>query len=265
MQKHYKILFVLCAAFLLLLPVLMLVFSLLPSGNHTLPDYYSSEYLAITSADGEEYVFRPSDRLFAEARTAFLCAALLEDGGADACREGRMTVEWIKDGISDRYMLSFSEDLRAAYIADTEGHLFRLREAELFPFLQSEAGASVLIGKFPPALRLDGKTVSPSVLEWLATVADRNGEACTLTSGDRLLSPAPVRLASPQGFLLTFEKEPTAITYTVFCGEERILDGTELPSSFDLPAGEYQLVLISEWEEGNTAVRAGYSIIFSVA
>ena len=266
MSNRYKILLLICAALVLLLPFSMLVFSLFSQGTDGLPDYRDAHYFAITAADGEEYVFRPSEPIFLNACAVFLAATPTKDGIADSRTGGHMMLEWIKDGVADRYTLSFSYDMRTACLLDANGNLFRLADGDTFPFLQSAAGAASLIDEYPSPLTLDGKDVAPSVLEWRATLTDRDGEEHTFTSGDRLLySSAPVRIASPQSYSLAFAEMPTSVSYTVFCGEELVCSGEGIPSSFNLPAGSYQLVLVAEWKDGNTAVRAGYSIIFSVA
>ena len=264
MQKQHKILLAICAVFLLVLPFSMLLGSLFAADASALPDYENAEWFAITSAEGEEYVFRPDDDLFSDACLAFLAATPTEATAADARPCGFMTLDWIKDGRADRYTLIFSYDMRTAILSDASGERYALAESDALLFLESDAGASAMTDEYPPALLLDGKTVSPAVLEWRARLFDRNGEEKTVSSGELLVSSVPSRIATPVTFLLAFETPPTRVTYTVFCGETTVLEGEGIPSSFDLQSGDYQLILVAEWEAGNCTARAGYAIIFSV-
>ena len=264
MQKQYKILLAVCAALLLVLPLSMLLGSLFADGKNALPDYENAEWFAITSATGEEYVFRPSDELFSGARLAFLSATPTDAAIEDARPCGFMTLDWIKDGRAGRYTLVFSQNMRLAVLTDASGARYTLTEADALLFLECEAGASAMTDEYPPALFLDGKEVSPAVLEWRASLYDRNGEEKTVSSGELLVSSVPTRLANASAFALSFETQPTRVSYSVFCDETLVCEGDGIPTAFTLQTGNYQLILVAEWETGNCTARAGYAIIFSV-
>ena len=91
----------------------------------------------------------------------------MEESAAKKQTESGLVLEWIQNGRADRFTLRYSADRRAAYLTDREGRVYRLAEGDGLLFLTSEVGQSLLVGDFPPTLTLDGREVSPAVLEWI--------------------------------------------------------------------------------------------------
>ena len=260
MPFHRKCMLALCLALVLLIPLSMLLFSVLDREDGRMADFATYDYLALTDPTGGEFVYRPTDPLFATVAAAFACAPAT-DAAPSAFSEASLILDWIKDDRADRYTLAYAPDLLSVRLTDREDNAYLLSGDAAIALLATDAGKSSLVGENPPALTVGDKTVSPAILEWKGEFAYQSGERVTLSSGEyRTATPlCPLPTAAP---VFSFAEAPSVSEYSVFAGGTLVAAGNTLPSLTSLPAGEYQLVLVAEWQNGNRSVRAGYSFSF---
>lgn len=228
-------------------------------------DLSSCDYFAITDAKGGEYIYAPGEAGFRDAVTAFAEAkktdtppAWLEGAGAP------LLLEWIRDGHARQYSLYLSPSDLAAYMTDADQNGYTLTEAATAHFLGSEAAAPSLVGAYPPAVRVDGREIPFSICRWTYS-GILDGQLFSVSSAEYLHTPVEDHPIDPTAFVAAFAKAPKTTVYTLYHGAEELSSGATPPTLANLPAGNYQLVLVAEWQRGNTTIRAGYSFVFEIA
>lgn len=252
----YPALAVLCVA------VTLGFFVLLFLSPTTPKDLGSYAYLAITSPGGEEYIYQKGDEVLQGAAAAF-AAATPAAQQPDGLREALfLTVEWIQSGRATTWRLYFLPSTASGYLVDERGHAFRLHETGLLFFLHTDFIAPLLVGEEPPAVWLGEAEVPFSICRWAHTVSTAEGGTETITSGEYTNNAAGSLPVLGDAFAPTFAVAPQRATYTVYRGAEQVLVSDAPPALSSLPAGEYQVVLVAEWQAGYTTTRAGYSFSF---
>ena len=227
-------------------------------------DLAACDYFAMTDVMGKEYVYAPGEPHFDGAVDVFANAQKTDE--PPAWREQGMPallLEWIRDGSARQYWLYLSPANLAAYLVDAEGVGYTVDESGIAFLLTSPAAAPSLVGVSPPAVYESGAAVSLSVSKWTYS-GTLCGEPFSIASAEYLNKNAADRKISPETFSLTFATPPKSEKYTLYRGAEEITSGDTAPSLTGLSAGEYQLILVAEWEDGTTTTRAGYSFVFTV-
>ncbi|MBQ8858193.1 MAG: hypothetical protein IJ012_00210 [Clostridia bacterium] len=227
-------------------------------------DLAACDYFAMTDIAGEEYVYAPGEPLFDGAVDVF--ARAQKTDAPPAWREEGMPsllLEWIRDESARQYWLYLSPANLAAYLVDAEGAGYALDDTGVAFFLTSPAAAPSLVGVSPPAVYEGGTAVAFSVSKWTYS-GTLGGEPFSVASAEYLNKSAEDREINPETFSLTFASTPKNEKYTLYRGAEEIASGEAPPALTALATGEYQLVLVAEWETGNTTTRAGYSFVFTV-
>ena len=250
------------ATALLLLPVLICGFC--GCTDSLARDLAACDYFAMTDIAGKEYVYAPGEPLFDGAVEAFAEAEKTDEPPAWLA-EGTpaLLLEWIRDERARQYRLYLSPANLAACLSDAEGNWYTVAEAGVAFFLTTPAAAPSLVGEYPPAVYEGGEEVAFSVCRWTYS-GSLNGADFSVASAEYLNTAATDREIDPSAFALTFAKPPKTVVYTLYCGAEEIASGEAVPTLTALPAGEYQLVLVAEWQTNATTTRAGYSFVFTV-
>lgn len=259
MQKR-----ILFARLMLFLALPLLILSIFGCTDTVSADLASCDYFAMTGAKGGEYVYAPGESDFEQAVTAFAEAektdtppAWLDEAGAP------LLLEWIRDGHARQYWLYLSPTDLDAYFKDADGNGYRLTGAAIAYFLTSEAAAQSLVGEYPPAVCVNGTAVIFSACQWTYS-GTLDGQPFSVSSAKYLHTPAEDHSIIPTAFAPTFAETPKSTVYTLYRGAEELASGSTPPTLASLPAGSYQLILVAEWQRGNTTTRAGYSFVFEV-
>ena len=227
-------------------------------------DLAACDYFAMTDIAGKEYVYAPGEPIFDGAVKAFATAEESDTTPAWLA-EGTpyLLVEWIRDGSARQYHLYLSPSNLAAYLTNAEGDGYAVDEAGVAFFLTVPAAIPSLVGEYPPAVYESGEEVAFSVTRWTYS-GHLNGEDFSVASAEYLHTTATDRQIDPKTFSLSFAEQPKTAIYTLYRGAEEITSGETAPALDTLSAGEYQLVLVAEWQTENTTTRAGYSFVFTV-
>lgn len=249
----YPALAVLCIAVTLGFFVFL---SLHPGTPQNLGSY---AYLAITSPAGEEYVYRQGDETMQGAAAAFASATFLAQPPAALDEAVFLTLEWIQDGRAAVWRLYFLPSKASGYLVDAHGHTFLLQEEGLLFFLRTDFSASLLVGEDPPAVLMGGEEVPFLICRWTYTLPTAEGGTTTIRSGEYTNNAASSLSVQGDAFSPSFAVPPRHTTYTVYRGADLLLSSDTLPAFSSLPAGEYQIVLVAEWQIGYTTIRTGYS------
>lgn len=256
-----KIILTVVICLLFALPVTVLFFAL---SSPSLPSVANYDYLAMTDCYGKEYIYKSSDITFLTTASAFSTAKHTRRP-PDWWSEDMPSVklEFIEDGYAYPYSLYLNPFPLAAYLTDASGSGYLLRNDSAAVLINAAAVSTSLVGDLPPDITLNGENYGFSVCSWTFYILPDFGAVFTVSSGEYLSErkePYPVNLDS---FSCSFAEQPTSLSFRIFRGEDKILD-TIAPDFSSLPAGEYQLVVLAEFDRGLEAVRAGYSFSFTV-
>ena len=218
----------------------------------------------MTDIKGGEYVYAPGERLFDGAVEAFASAEKTNAPPAWLA-EGMPTLllEWIRDERARQYRLYLSPANLAACFTDADGEWYAVVEADVSFFLTTPAATPSLVGDYPPAVYEGGEEVAFSVCKWTYS-GSLNGADFSVASAEYLHTSAEERRIDPKAFSPTFSAPPKSEKYTLYRGAEEIASDETVPDLTTLPAGDYQLVLVAEWQTNATTTRAGYSFVFTV-
>lgn len=262
MEKAKKYAYMLLAAACVAVPVL---FFLLGGLAHAVPqDLAHYDRVAFTPPAGEETVYTSTSPSFQGAVTAFLHAAPCD--GLPTGYEERpfMTVSWIRSGRSRAYRLYLSPAAGEGYFADSRGKTFRLAKDDVIFFLRERTALPLLEGNLPPALLLGEREVPVSICRWTYTVTGGSGRPVEISSGEYVDPGAESVPARAEDFAPVFVEMPTNKKYTLYSGADAAIESETVPNLSALPAGEYQLVLVAEWQRASVCTRAGYSFALQI-
>ncbi len=260
-----RILIILPFALLLLLAIF---FSVRACVAPELPRNCRTQYshVALTDCRGEEYVYKKGDPVFACAATAFSTAEPADEKPSWATREGMILLDWIRDGYARRFRLYLSRTSFAVYLEDERESGYYLRDISALFVYKTDAALPSLIGKMPSPVLLDGEEVSFHLASWQYDFTDSSGKTHTFSSKEYFAENDTVKtISDPSDFSLSFREEPISLRYHIFSGEDEIYSDSARPTTEDLPAGEYQLIVIAEYKEGVMKTRGGYAFRFSIA
>ena len=248
----YMLLALLCVAVPL---ALLLVFYHTPAIP---PDLAGYDYFAITTPEGEEHVFAKDEASFAVAAAAFGQArpSALPDSLGESLF---LTADWIRGERSLTYRLYLSPlDLTGYAVDERENSYLLPRERVLF-MLQQAFSSALLVGQDPPMLTVGQRSIPFALCQWTYTheggVVLSSGEYRNTEGGTYPIDAADL---TPQ-----FSKAPSSTIYNIYFGADEVLSSEALPDLASLPAGDYQLVLVDEWQEEAVRIRAGYSFLLS--
>ena len=258
----------LCAYILLAVLCVVIPFSLLIAA-HRLPIISSEisfcDYVAVTTPSGEETIFSKEETMFSSVVVAFQSAAAVAGLPAGYEESLFLTIEWICANRAMEFRLFLSPQTMEGYLIDGRGFVFQLQESGVLFFLTQSFSSSLLVGQEPPVLTLGDRVIPYSLCQWIYTLSTSGGAPITVSSGEYQNTEGGSYPVTPTDFLPTFEKAPETITYKIYSGADMVLSTHTLPYLKALPAGDYQLVLVAEWERGNALIRAGYSFLFQIA
>lgn len=253
----YLVLAILCVAAPLVLLVLFYHTPAIPG------DLAAYEYFAVTSPTGKETVYPKGDATFLSAASAFTGAAPVSALPAELEESLFLLAEWIRDGRAQPFRLYLSPSALEGYLVDERGNGFRLKEKGALFFLISAFSSSLLVGEEPPALTVNGQAIPFALCRWSYTLRPSEGAPVTVSSGEYTNTAGGTYPIDPSAFAPQFDEAPDSTVYTVYLSAEEVLSSSTCPDLSALPAGDYQLVLVAEWQRGDTRIRAGYSMLFS--
>lgn len=256
-----KIILSIVICLLFVLPVVILYFAL---SSPSLPSVAAYDYLAMTDCHGKEYVYASDDIMFLTAAASFTGASHTKTP-PDWWSEDAVAVklEFIDDGYAYPYSLYLSPYPLAAYLTDAVGNGYLLPNDAAAVLITSAAAGPSLVGALPPEITVSGQTVGFSVCQWTFYILPDFGAVFTVSSGEYLSEHTEPRPISVENFSCSFGETPISLSFRIYRGEEKILD-TIAPDFSTLPQGEYQLVVLAEFDRGLESVRAGYSFSFTV-
>lgn len=252
---------VLCLLFVL--PVIILFFAL---STPTLPTVTNYDYLAMTDCNGKEYVYPKSDLIFLSAASAFT-SAKHTNAPPSWWTENTPAVkmEFIDDGYAYSYSLYLHPYPLAAYLVDASGHGYLLTNDAATLLIGTAAAGPALVGSLPPNITVNGETVGFSLCEWTFYILPDMGGVFTVSSGEYLSeNPDPHPIAVDPFSFSFADEQPKSLRFRIYRGEQQLLD-TIAPDFSSLPAGEYQMVVVAEFDRDLESVRAGYSFSFTIS
>ncbi len=249
----YMLLALLCVAVSL---VLLLVFYHTPAIP---PDLAGYDYFAITTPTGEEHVFAKGEESFAVAAVAFGQATpvALPDSLGEALF---LTADWIRGGRSHTYRLYLSPLDLTGYAVDERENAYLLPRQRVLFLLQQDYSSALLVGQDPPMLTVGQRSIPFALCQWTYTLEG----GAVLSSGEYRNTEGGTYPIDAAVFTPQFSKAPNSTIYTIYLGADEVFSGEALPDLASLPAGDYQLVLVAEWQEEAVRIRAGYSLLFSL-
>lgn len=256
-----KVIITVVICLLFALPVTVLFFAL---SSPSLPSVASCDYLAMTDCHGKEYVYRNNEITFLTTASAFSSAKHTRrppDWWSDDMPSVKL--EFIEDGYAYPYSLYLNPFPLAAYLTDASGSGYLLSNDSAAVLINAAAAAPALVGDLPPDITLNGKDYGFSVCSWTFYVLPDFGAVFTVSSGEYLSERTDPYSVNLDSFSCSFAEQPHSLSFQVFRGEDKILD-TIAPDFSSLPKGEYQLVVLAEFDRGLETVRAGYSFSFAV-
>ncbi len=259
MQKRVQL-----ARLMLFFVLPLLILPILGCADPVSADLSSCDYFAMTDAKGGEYVYAPGEAGFEQAVDAFATAKKTDTPPTWLDGAGvPLLLEWIRDGHARQYSLYLSPSSLSAYMTDADQNGYALTEAAIAHFLASEAASPSLVGAYPPTVLVGGREVPFAVCQWTYS-GTLDGRPFSVASAEYLHTPVEDRPITPATFALTFAETPKSTVYTLYRGADELASGNTPPPLAPLPAGNYQLVLVAEWQKGNTTTRAGYSFVFEI-
>ncbi|MBQ8350629.1 MAG: hypothetical protein IJY20_01115 [Clostridia bacterium] len=251
----YVVLLLLCVA----VPIAFVVFlwqtPMMPQ------DLSSYDYFAVTAPDGAESVYQAGESAFDGAAAAFAQASAVKALPGELDDAVFLTTEWIRDGRAYAWRLYLLPAVGEGYLVDERGTPFRLSEEGVLFFLQSAFAAPLLIGDEPPALILAEREVPFSLCRWTYTITPSGAHAVSVSSGEYINEEGKSLSVDLSSFAPQFAEQPKKTIYKIYSLADEIMSSEELPDLAALPEGQYQLILVAEWQRGNTLVRAGYSFL----
>ena len=251
----YLILLLLCVA----VPLAFFIFlSLSPAMPQDLGRY---EYFAVASPTGEEVVYKKGEAVFEGAAHAFVQASPVSQLPAALGDAIFLSTEWIRNGYAQLFRLYLSPAEQAGYLVDERGNAFSLSEQGVLFFLQAELAAPLLIGQLPPVLTVGDYEIPFSLCRWSYTLTPATGESFTVSSGEYTNTQGGTVLLQAEEAVPHFAETPKSAVYTVYSGADEILSSQAFPDLTALSPGNYQIILVAEWQRGNTLIRAGYSLL----
>lgn len=250
---------VLC--FLFVVPIIILFFAL---SAPTLPSVTNYDCLAMTDCNGKEYVYPKNDFIFLSAAAAFTSAKHTNSPPKWwTDKSPAIGLEFIEDDYAYSYSLYVNPYPLEAYLTDISGKGYLLNNDAAALLVGTPAAGPGLSGALPPNITVNGESVGFSVCEWTFYIMPDMGGIFTVSSGEYLSeSPDPHPIAVEQ-FACSFAEQPKSLRFRIYRGEEQLLD-TIAPDFSTLPSGEYQLVVVAEFDRDFETVRAGYSFSFMV-
>jgi hypothetical protein len=257
MENAKKYAYALLAVCCVLVPVLLL---LLGGLAHAVPqDLAQYDYVSFVSPTGEETLYQKSYPSFQGAADAFLSAKPCETLPASYENASYMTVTWIRSGRARPYRLYLSPAAGEGYFVDDRGNAFSLTADGLIFFLREDAAEPFLKGNAPRVRLFNGSEVPVALCRWTYTVLDGIGNPVDISSGEYKNSSADEPTLRANHIFLLFDDEPKTQKYTIYSRAEIVLESETPPSVVFLPPGEYQVVLVAEWQSASVCTRAAYS------
>ncbi len=256
-----KIILSVVICLLFTLPVVILFFAL---SSPSLPSVTEYDYLAMTDCHGKEYVYSREDIIFLTTAASFTGAKHTKEPPEWWTQDcAAVKLEFIDDGYAYPYSLYLSPYPLAAYLTDAVGNGYLLPNDAAAVLITSAAAGPSLVGALPPDITLNGEAVGFSVCQWTFYVLPDFGAVFTVSSGEYLSERTEPHPISVENFSCSFSENPVSLSFQIYRGEEKILD-TIAPDFSALPRGEYQLVVLAEFDRGLESVRAGYSFSFTI-
>lgn len=260
MEKAKRYAFLLLALLCVAVP---LIFFCLPASAPP-QDLAHYDYFAVSAPGREEVVYQTGEADFSAAAQAFVQATAVSQLPSYLADSIFLTTDWVRDGRVQSFRLYLSPARQEGYLVNDRSACFRLAEDGLLFFLQKDFVAPLLVGEMPPPLRLGETEIPFSLCQWTYTLTTRAGAAVTVSSGEYTNTEGGSIPVSVNAFVPTFGKTPNSVIYTIYSGADVIFSSNELPALDALSQGEYQLILVAEWQTGNTRIRAGYSMFLAV-
>lgn len=225
----------------------------------------ASEAFLVSSPTGDGRSYHQGDAVFSAAVEAFLEASRLPSLPPQYEQALFLTVSWQQaNGRQADWRLYVSPQPLGGYLVDERGNAYALTEQGALFFATQSFCSPLLVGDPPPALHIDGQAVPVSLCSWTYTVSTQDGGRHQISSGEYTNPSATIQPISLDALFMQFAEQPDDIEFTVYAAADEVLSSTELPSAAQLAPGDYQLVLVCQWQRGEQTVRAAYSFSFSV-
>ena len=257
-----KIILTVVICLLFILPVTVLFFAL---SSPSLPSVTGYDYLAMTDCHGKEYVYPNTDITFLTTASAFTGAKHVKRA-PDWWSEDTPAVklEFIKDGYAYPYSLYLNPTYPlSAYLTDASDNGYLLTNDSAAVLITSPAAKGALVGTLPPDIILNGQKYGFSVCDWTFYILPDFGAVFTVSSSEYLSEQTEPHPVSLDTFSCTFEETPKSLSFRIYRGEDKILD-TVAPDFSSLPKGDYQMIVLAEFDRGLETVKAGYSFSFTI-